>query len=306
MRPASWSFFLHECWLGFRRHGAATLTTLLQCIASLTLLGVCLAFIINANQLTRGFLSSLEMVVWLEPEVTTGEADLLQVQLAKLPGVQTIVYVPKEEAYRRAQEMLPFPVNESLAEGNPYPASFEIKVTHAAAMGPLQDYIARQVPGVEGVTGPQDFKTILPFMFFVQAACFFFTLILAGTTLFTIKNTIQLAILSRRPEIKVMQLVGATPTFVRIPFLMEGLFYGVIGAAVAWLVVVGLYAMAQAWLVAQDPMAIMAKLPMVAFNEFIVLGVVGTLVGFLGALVSVDRHLSEKYQHSSAPAMGAA
>jgi len=299
MPVASWSFFLSECWTSIRRHRTATLTTLLQCISSLTVLGICLAFIITANQITLSFLNTLELVAFLEPDVTKGEADRMQAELTRIPGVAAITYVSKEQAYDRAQEFLSHSVSEMLGEGNPFPASFEIRATHADALGSLRQYL-EQTSGIEEVADPGAYDVILPVMFFIQAACFFLTLILSGTTLFTIKNTIQLAILSRRTEIRVMQLVGATPAFVRVPFLLEGLAYGLIGAAVAWILVTGTYAVVYAWLVAQNPLGVLARLPVVAFNEFLVLGTVGLLVGFLGALVSVDRHLSEKYQHSSA------
>lgn len=296
--PTTWHFFWTECLTSLVRHRSATITTLLQCISSLTVLGICLAFIINANYITLNFLNSLELVAFLRPEVTTAEAERLQVELTSVPGIAVVRYVNKEEAYRRAQELLSFPVSDMLGEGNPFPASFEIRATHAAALEHLQTYL-QQVGAVEEVIGPGKYSTILPVMFFIQAACFFLTLILAGTTLFTIKNTIQLAIMVRRPEIRVMQLVGATPAFVRIPFLLEGLIYGTVGALIAWIVVTGSYAAIEGWILAKSPLTILARLPVVAFNELLVLSTVGALVGLMGALVSVDRHLTEKYLYSA-------
>lgn len=296
--PNTWHFFWTECLTSLARHRGATITTMLQCISSLSVLGICLAFIINANHITLNFLNSLELVAFLRPEVTSAEAERLQVELTEVPGISAVRYVNKEEAYRRAQEVLNFEVSEMLGEGNPFPASFEIQATHAAALEHLQNYL-EQVGAVEEVFGPGNYSTILPVMFFIQGACFFLTLLLAGTTLFTIKNTIQLAIMVRRPEIRVMQLVGATPAFVRIPFLLEGLIYGVVGAVVAFIVVTGAYAGIEAWMMAQNPLMVLAKLPVVALNEMLVLGTIGALVGLVGALVSVDRHLTEKYLYST-------
>ncbi|MEO7993559.1 MAG: permease-like cell division protein FtsX [bacterium] len=305
MPLASWSFFFAECLLNIRRHGSATAITLLQCISSLTVLGICLVVIINANHLTMNFLASLEVVAFLHPDVTAAEANQMQVQLTSQPGVQAVTYVSKEDAYQKAQELLSFPVDEMLGEGNPFPASLEIRVTHAGALEPVQQ-LCESFGGVERVMGPGRYESVLPVMFFMQAACFFLTLIFAGTTLFTIKNTIQLAVMSRRTEIKVMQLVGATPLFVRVPFVLEGLLYGLVGAIVAWVVVSGSYGMLYAYLVNQNPLAVLARPGAIAINTGIVLVVVGSLVGFLGALVSVDRHLVEKRQHSSAPVLGVA
>ena len=303
---ASLRFFLSECLLAMRRHSGATLLTLLQCVASMTLLGIFLTIIINANYITSGFLHELELVVFLKPEVTNAEGAMMQQRLEGLPGVREITFVTKDEAYHRAQEMLQLDVNELLEGGNPFPASLEIQVTHAGALTPLQNYIAANLVGVEEVAGQDRYGGILPIMFFVQVIAFFLTLVLAGTTLFTIKNTIQLAIMSRRTEIKVMQLVGATPLFVRIPFLLEGLWYGAVGGFVAWLIIISTYGTAEQLIRASSPLEVMAPFGLVAFNTFLVLLVVGTLVGFVGALVSVDRHLAEKYKHSSAPGLATA
>lgn len=297
MLTTAWRFFLTETWRSLRRHKTAVLTTLLQCITSLTMLGICLAFIINANHITLSFLNTLEMEAYLRPEVTRAEAERLQVELTQLPGVASVRYISKDEAFQLAQEALSFQVQDLLGEGNPFPASLRIRATHAAALQPLQIWLT-QAGAVEDVLGPGEYGSIVPVMFFIQAACFFLTLLLAGMTLFTIKNTIQLAILFRRPEIRVMQLVGATPTFVRIPFLLEGGIYGLVGAMVAWITVTGSYAAISQWMQSQNPLQPLAPLGTVAFNELVVLLMIGLLVGLLGALVSVDKHLTEKYLYA--------
>ncbi len=295
----SFGFFLEETFEGIKRHSASSLVTFLQVFISLFFLGVCLIFIIIINHFVSNFLNNMEMGAFLSDELTYEQSVELMDVVENLSGVRAVQYVSKEEAFAIMQQRTTVDIADLVSE-NPLPASLKITVINPRAAEELAGSIAL-LEGVDDVAyGEAQLQSILPIFYGLEMISFYLAIFLVGATLITIVNTIRLAILTRAKEIKIMQLVGATSWFIRFPFLLEGLIYGIGGAALSLgLVAVGYSLLMDyiqnnyifnPWMVDYDQM--MANLAIMMF-------VLGGLIGVIGSLLAVDKHLkSDEYRPS--------
>jgi len=289
----NFGFFLKETITGIRRHSGGSLVTFIQVFISLFFLGLCLLFIINTNHFVDSFLNNLEMGAFLEEGLSSDQAVELMDIIENLPGVREVTYVSKEEAFSMMQQYTTVDISDLVRE-NPLPASLEITVTSPRAANELKESIAL----LEGVTdvryGESQLQTLLPMFYGLEIISFFWAVFTAGATLFTITNTIKLAILSRKREIKIMQLVGATSWFIRLPFLIEGLIYGVIGAALALGLVGITYDLVLKFMESRNIFnPWLVNLDVMIGNLAVMLFVLGGVIGILASLIAVDKHMED-------------
>jgi cell division transport system permease protein len=293
----SLSFFLKQTINGIRRHSTGSLVTFLQVFISLFFLGLCLIFIINVNHFVDNFLNNLEMGAFLSDDLTYEQAvDLMDI-IKDLQGVKSVTYISKEEAFSIMQQRTTMDISD-LVRSNPLPASLKITVTSPRAAKELADSI-RLLEGVQDVRyGEAQLQTLLPIFYGLELISFFWVVFTAGATLMTIVNTVRLAILARKKEIRIMQLVGATSWFIRLPFLIEGLLYGLGGAALAMFLVAVTYNVLLQGIAARNifnPWVIDFKLMM--YNLGIILFFLGGLIGVIASLIAVGKHLEADVYH---------
>jgi len=262
-----------------------------QTVVSLLILSICLIFIFNANHLVTNFFNNLEINVFLDDTVDDVALTQLQRHVRGLEGVREVVYISKAEAYQWMKENSPFNLDE-LVRDNPFPASMRIKVTSTKLINSIADDIS-SLSGIEEVNyAAESLGKILPVFYFIQVSCFFLSIILASMTLFSIVNSIKLAIHARRQEIRIMRLVGATDRFIRWPFMIEGMFYSFTGALIAFVLASGAYALIMKYVNISNPVInLFVSTSQVMLNLGVLMGIIGILVGTLGSMISVDKHL---------------
>jgi cell division transport system permease protein len=153
-------------------------------------------------------------------------------KLAADPRVKDYVFVTKADALKRMQEK--FPELTANLPSNPLPPSYEITPNRAEDVEAIATSLRPLPAGVEKVTyGKQTADRILRVARVIEIVFLAAVLVLLTASTLLIANTIRLSIFSRRREIEVMKLVGATNWFVRGPFMLEGLICGLVGSAVA-------------------------------------------------------------------------
>jgi len=262
-----------------------------QTVVSLLILGICLIIIFNANNLVTSFFKNLEVGVFLNDDVDELALTQIERHIKGMAGVGEMQYISKEDAYKWMEENSPYDLK--LARKNPFPASLKVKVFSANDIEPIAKEIGT-LAGVDKVEyAAESLGRVLPVLYFIQVCCFFLTVILAGMTLFSITNSIKLAIHARRQEIKIMRLVGATDRFIRWPFVMEGMFYGFLGALGAFLLASGPYAIVMGCFSPSSPWRdVFVETGTVTLNLAVLMFVIGTLVGAVGSLISVEKHLA--------------
>jgi cell division transport system permease protein len=153
-------------------------------------------------------------------------------KLAADPRIKDYVFVTKADALKRMQEK--FPELTANLPSNPLPPSYEITPNRAEDVEAIATSLRPLPAGVEKVTyGKQTADRILRVARVIEIVFLAAVLVLLTASTLLIANTIRLSIFSRRREIEVMKLVGATNWFVRGPFMLEGLICGLVGSAVA-------------------------------------------------------------------------
>ena len=216
---------------------------------ALVLAGGFALLVVNMGGVLERFGEELQVVAYLEEELTPDEARQLATATATIEGVASVGLVTKEEALTRFQATTG---GGALLEGldaNPLPASLEVRLAEdrrtpagvAVVVGALTDLpgVAELAHGQEWVEGYARFVSL------VRVGAVALGLVLGVAALMIVANTIRLAVFAREDEIEIMALVGASRTYVRVPFLIEGFVQGAIGGALAlallyvsWLVLV--------------------------------------------------------------------
>jgi cell division transport system permease protein len=163
---------------------------------------------------------------------TAKQIDAVRVLLESNTQVRTADFVGKDEALDRMRKQNPDLVRD-LAY-NPLPDAYEVQPIKGEYTKEIAQTLEQKPPGVEKVTyGEKTANRILKVARVIEALFLFAVVILLAASTLLIANTIRLSIFSRRREIEVMKLVGATNWFVRGPFMLEGLICGLVGSLVA-------------------------------------------------------------------------
>ena len=224
----------------------AWLSTAATAVMTVTLTIVLSSFIAN-NALTatiKGIVNKIDVSIYLKDSATKEQIDQLQDRLAKVDNVASVRYVSKLDALERYREQNKN--NKKLLEAvteedNPLPASLEVKAKDPKKLEPIEAVVnERDVkPLVSEFSYEGDRKAtidrIISASNFIRTAGLVSSIIFVIISILIIFNTIRMAIFTRREEIEIMKLVGATKWFIRGPFLFEAGLYGAIAAVLAML-----------------------------------------------------------------------
>lgn len=205
---------------------AATMTVLI----GMFLLGLLIALGTWVVSWSDHVKSQLEVKVFFVENVKPKDVNTVRLFLEQDQRVREFQFVSKADALKRMQKK--YPELTANLPSNPLPASYEVSPTVAEEVkGLAADLRAQKFAGVERIKdGQQTSKRILQVARVIEAVFLVAVVVLLAASVLLIANTIRLSIFSRRREIEVMKLVGATNWFVRGPFMLEGLLCGAAGA----------------------------------------------------------------------------
>ncbi|MBI2023182.1 ABC transporter permease [Candidatus Giovannonibacteria bacterium] len=232
--------------VNFFRNGVVSLATVLVISLTMFMLGSVLVGGIFLN----GVISNLEEKVDITAyfKLDTDERDILEVKsnLEKLPDVKGVVFVSRDEALNKFLERHKgdelYMKTIEIVGDNPFPASLEIQAVDPSRFeaisvflesGRFQNLIDEKSPGIKNISyrlNQSVIDRLSVILRTIKLVGFGISLILALIALMVAYNTVRLAIYSSKDEISVMQLVGASRSFIRGPFLVEGVIHGVISA----------------------------------------------------------------------------
>lgn len=231
MKLHSLLFLFGEAVRNIRRNGLMTLAALSTVTVSLTVLGGSLWTVFRLNEIAQSQPAKFNRIdLFLPPSAPRSDAEELKAKLEKLPNVKEVTLVTKEQAWKQIESREP--VLTQALETNPLPDKLELEIedpTQVATLAAnLRDKRAyAQIDQV--VDAGEEVRTLINFARIVKLIGGSLALGLFIATLFIIHNTIRLTVFARRREIRIMQMVGATPHYIRLPLLLEGLFHGTAG-----------------------------------------------------------------------------
>jgi cell division transport system permease protein len=281
-------FFLGEVFANFTRNAAMQFTAIGTVAVTIVMLGTFLYVRETLATFGQGILKQIEIAVYLDDNAGDAQAKTLAAKLAADDRITSARYVPRAQGLQEMRTRLGRDFDTSLLTANPLPNAFRVAVSNVDTVPAVAASIAK-LPGVAKVDYAADTVTKLLRAADVIARIGMAMIgLLVLTAAIIIANTIRLTVFARRREIAIMQLVGATNMYIRMPFIAEGIVAGVVGAAVA----IGVLAVAQTQVVPK----IASTLQFVPFhvNELQLAGellLVGAAVGLVASWLSVGRYL---------------
>lgn len=279
-------FFTREAFTALRRNAAPSIAATVTVAVTVVLIGVLVPVIFAAQGKTQDVREQIGLKVFLTDGAKPEQINALRQRIAGTPNVESVEYISKKDAVPILEERLGDEDALAQLRRNPLPASFTVYPDDPNQLEAVQ--AALQPVNAQGRPQPispiidevnasrQDAAPIREVTSGLQVWLLCIAILLGFTSLLLVANTIRLSIYSRRRDIEVMRLVGATGWFIRWPFVIEGILVGFLGAIIA---------VAFLWLgklIVSDPLtqnfAFIDDLRTVAFVPLILLLLAGSMV----------------------------
>jgi cell division transport system permease protein len=284
-------FFLSEVRNNFTRNIVMQLTAIGTVTIMIVLLGTFLFTQETVGKIGGDMVRQIEISVFMSDKATPADSRALMLALRADPQVKTVVYIPKSEGLQQMRERLRGQIDTTLLTTNPLPDALRVRIATPETVHAVAARIAK-MPNVANVEYQRDaVERLLRLTDVMGKIGLGFIILLVLTAAIIISNTIRLTVYARRREIAIMQLVGASSTYIRLPFICEGFIDGFLGAVLALiLLAIGRW---QLW------PKLLSALPFIPLHDAgIDLGIfalqllgVGAAVGIIASWISVGRYL---------------
>ncbi|MBW7887102.1 MAG: ABC transporter permease [Bacteroidetes bacterium] len=284
-------YLFKEGFTGFRRARLSMVISISTLTISLLLLGFFGIVYRNANGIIQSFRDKVEMEVFLEEPVSDSTIVSMRKTFEAVPGISHSQFISKEEAAKIFKKEFGEDIF-SVLEFNPLPPSFKLQLMKEYKNTDSANIVYAKLKNIQGIDDVVYRKALLEILD-RRVKIFIGVSIAAGIILliaaiFLVSNTIRLTIFAKRKIITTMKLVGATRSFIRAPFLIEGILQGLIGGIIASLCIYGI-AYAAKFFVGVD----LANFLQIQYHYLGILLLLGMFLGYLGSILSVRRFISE-------------
>ena len=237
-------FFFQEALRALKRNGAPSLAAIVTTVVTVVLLGMLIPIFQTAQGKSDEVRDQLNVQYALYDDATKAEIAGLQKELEAIPHVAEVTFIGKDEALATLKSELKDKTIVEELHTNPLPNSFEVKADDAANLGGVREAVYPNGPQGKALSPiisnefdrQQSSEKIEQVTSALKIVLTVITALLILASLMLVGNTIRLSIYTRRREVEVMRLVGATRWFIRWPFMIEGVVVGFIGGLLAILI----------------------------------------------------------------------
>ena len=194
-------------------------------------------FFVNTGEIINSWKKGLRIMAYLKPDIPVADLKNSMAAIQAFDGVQAVRFVSKQEALSRLKSQMKHQASlfENLVE-NPLPDSFEIRMMVSADSWQKIEALAARIASLDPVDeveyGRQWVGRFIRIIALFRLAGYAMGTLFFLAAVFIVANTIRLVIYSRRQEVEIMRLVGATDSFIKMPFYIEGIIQGALGAAI--------------------------------------------------------------------------
>ncbi len=284
-------YALSQALRAMRKNWIASISTLTTMTLSLTILAGFSLLTLNVNLNLGELQNELELAAYLAPDADP--QNVLE-QVSSWNGVVNVQLVSPDEALQDLVTQLPYIESASREVNNPLPYSLYLRLSDPAQTARVAAAL-RALPGVAEVEdGGEAVATFLAINDALRLIGSVLIVVLLSSALFAIVNSIRAAITARREEIEVMRLVGATRGFIRSPFLIEGVFLGLVSALLTLLLVVPGYSFVALRLSETLRFLPLVRDPLALIQLSLLLIALALVVGLIGSALSVSQYLQEE------------
>ena len=286
-------YLFHEGFSSIGKHGFMSFASVTIIVACLIIMGSFSLLAVNVDQMIRKLETQNEMLAFVDENYSENQAKALESEIAAIPNVSKTEFVTREEAMNQFKEGYE---NKSLFEQidpTVFRDRYVVYLDDISLMADTETQL-KAVKGIADVSAQleisQGFVTARNI---VSAVSLVLIVILFVVSVFIMTNTIKLTTFGRREEIAIMKMVGATNSFIRTPFVIEGLTLGVIGSGIALLIEWGIYTLICDRImtsIAGTYVSVLAFSTMALPVGLVFLGV-GVVVGAFGGTIAIRNYL---------------
>ncbi len=296
MKGTSLSYLTREGFKNIWVNRLLSLATVVVLISCLIIVGSGTLIYLNINSLLDIIEGQNIVMAYVDDNADDVATQMLGVELRNLPNVANVEFVSKEDALKR--QIASYGENMEILNGLPkdiLPDAYKITVDDLT----LFDETVEKIRGLDNVLEIQENSELAAKLANIRDAVTYISLgivaILFFVSLFIVSNTIRITIFNRRLEISIMKAVGATNSFIRWPFVVEGVLLGVISAVIALGVEYGIYEIASIWL--ENILGPLGGKPVEFLSAiWLILAVflfIGVFIGAFGSAISLNKYLKE-------------
>ncbi len=287
-------YAIRDCLRQITRHKFLSFLTIVTIAITLSVFSIASLIAVNSYNVSKSIESQLRVVAFLkqpsDPETNTA----LLAKLEKTEHIENVEYVSKKDALKALDKQMSnseLDIEDTLSEDNPLPDSFQITVDSPENIESIAKMVEQQSI-VDSVNYGRDIvDSVVSFNKTAAVIGCVIIGIMILATLFLISTTIQLTVNNRKDEIQIMRMVGAKNSFIKRPFILEGVVLGAFGAIIAGSCVYGGYEYVYSFILDNMPFLSMFNtaymLPLIIIFNL----VVGVLMGSLGSLFAVRKYL---------------
>lgn len=294
MKLSKFNYSVGQARKNMVRNGLMSVASLFTISSCLLILGLFTVLTMNVNYISEQIQDQCEVQLFINKEVDEARVTEIGDEILAIPNVKEISLFSKEDTMEYAKANM-FEGNEELADfedDNPFRDSYKIILSDISRTGDTVRQL-EQIKDVANVQNNQDVvNDVLSISGMIRRVGAVIMVLLLVVAVVIIANTIKLTVFNRRKEINIMKYIGATDRFIRVPFVLEGILIGLIGAVISF------------GLMSWGYITLLSLFESMQFNmfEFIAyldiapvfggaFAVVGCLIGILGSAISIRKHL---------------
>lgn len=295
MKLSKFKYSFSEAKKNVTRNGLMSVASLFTIACCLVILGLFAVLTINVNSITAQIKDQCEIQLYINADTSEERVREIGEEIKAADNVKEVTLFTKQETYEYAKNDM-FEGNETMLDGfeedNPFSDSYKIVLTDIEKTKETAERLA-EISDVEKVVNKQDVvNVVLSISGAVKKFSIVIMLILLLVAIVIISNTVKLTVFNRRKEINIMKYIGATDRFIRVPFVLEGLIIGFLGAVAAFLTVFWGYFALYKYVTGLgfdvfELVGVMQVAPVIA----VLFVVFGSLIGVCGSAISMRRHL---------------
>ena len=290
----NFSYFLKEGVRSIFHHGFMSFATVSIILACLLMTGSVTLLSFNINLAINDLQAQSEIIVWVDENYTSEQARAMERELLAIENVASAVFESKDTALEQFREQLGDDarlLDDFDTAHNPLRDAYHITLEDVSLVRQTRSQI-RQLDGVGDTSSSEDtIATLLRVQRVCQVISLVLIIALGAISIFIISNTVKLAMFSRRDEIAIMTMVGATNWFIRWPFVIEGLLLGLVGGGLAFFAEWGVYLELHQMIASILPAFEMVGFELVRPYILAIFLGVGVIVGIGGSTLSMRRFL---------------
>ena len=293
MKKNNIGYLLREGFRGVFLHGFMSFAAICVTVACLIIMGSFCLILYNTNQMVRELEQKNEVLVYIDETYSEAKAKSVGSQINLITNVHSATFVSREQAL---EDFIDEQNDASLFAGID-PDTLRDRYVVTVEDNSLLKQTYEKLKDIEGVADvsahfeiAEGFQTVQNVL---NIASLIIVSVLFVVSLFIISNTVKLAMYSRSEEIAIMKMVGATDSFIRLPFVVEGFILGFLGAVIAFFLEWGLYNFIESKIGVVDTLQLIQVVPFTEVVELVAVAyaLTGFAVGVVGSLLSIRKFL---------------